>query len=231
MGEISIDPKFNIHETYKKVRILNPYRNQTGSLPIYFAKISHYLDAAVGVTKTQGAVTSWVDKKNSNDWVNYLAPANLGNGVDANGSFVSFHSNNSGLTFPQSMNDNKEVVIVMKRFAHSFNNYFIGGVENLNAFLYDFTNGGYYDAITRNIDTPTIHKNIGTSDLAVFNMSYISTQFGTNSAVLGSRSNASLGANANYYEVIFFSTALTVDERAALYVDLKNKYPAISNLP
>jgi len=29
MGEISIDPKFNIHETYKKVRILNPYRNST----------------------------------------------------------------------------------------------------------------------------------------------------------------------------------------------------------
>jgi len=27
MGEISIDPKFNIHTTYKKVRILNPYRN------------------------------------------------------------------------------------------------------------------------------------------------------------------------------------------------------------
>jgi len=27
MGEISIDPKFNIHETYKKVRILNPYRH------------------------------------------------------------------------------------------------------------------------------------------------------------------------------------------------------------
>ena len=30
MGEISIDPKFNIHETYKKVRILNPYRNSGG---------------------------------------------------------------------------------------------------------------------------------------------------------------------------------------------------------
>jgi len=29
MGEISIDPKFNIHETYKKVRILNPYRNDS----------------------------------------------------------------------------------------------------------------------------------------------------------------------------------------------------------
>ena len=29
MGEISIDPKFNIHETYKKVRILNPYRNSS----------------------------------------------------------------------------------------------------------------------------------------------------------------------------------------------------------
>ena len=27
MGEISINPKFNIHETCKKVRILNPYRD------------------------------------------------------------------------------------------------------------------------------------------------------------------------------------------------------------
>ena len=32
MGEIGIDPKFNIHETYKKVRILNPYRNSGISL-------------------------------------------------------------------------------------------------------------------------------------------------------------------------------------------------------
>jgi len=38
MGEISIDPKFNIHETYKKVRILNPYRNSAvpASLPLIF---------------------------------------------------------------------------------------------------------------------------------------------------------------------------------------------------
>jgi len=38
MGEISIDPKFNIHETYKKVRILNPYRNGTapsGNTPLF----------------------------------------------------------------------------------------------------------------------------------------------------------------------------------------------------
>ena len=34
MGEISIDPKFIIHETYKKVRILNPYRN-SGGTPVY----------------------------------------------------------------------------------------------------------------------------------------------------------------------------------------------------
>jgi len=34
MGEISIDPKFNIHETYKKVRILNPYRN-SGAATVY----------------------------------------------------------------------------------------------------------------------------------------------------------------------------------------------------
>ena len=31
MGEISINPKFNIHETYKKVRILNPYRHAAPS--------------------------------------------------------------------------------------------------------------------------------------------------------------------------------------------------------
>jgi len=36
MGEISIDPKFNIHETYKKVRILNPYRDGgSAENPIY----------------------------------------------------------------------------------------------------------------------------------------------------------------------------------------------------
>ena len=34
MGEISIDPKFHIHETYKKVRIHNPYRN-SGAAPVY----------------------------------------------------------------------------------------------------------------------------------------------------------------------------------------------------
>ena len=38
MGEISIDPKFNIHETYKKVRILNPYRNSGATIePNLFA--------------------------------------------------------------------------------------------------------------------------------------------------------------------------------------------------
>ena len=199
--------------------------------PIYFAKISHYLDASVGVTKSSGVVTSWVDKKNSNNWVNLIAPINVDDGVDADGSFLSFPTNNSGLTFPQSMFDNKEVVIVMKRFLASNINYFIGASENLNAFVRDNISGGFDDATTIRIDTPTIHKNIGTSDLAIFDMSYTSTLFETNSAVLGVRGNGALGANANYYEVIFFSTALTVDERAALYVDLKNKYPAISNLP
>jgi len=36
MGEISINPKFNIHETYKKVRILNPYRNSGVVSPTSF---------------------------------------------------------------------------------------------------------------------------------------------------------------------------------------------------
>jgi len=45
MGEISIAPKFNIHETYKKVRILNPYRNSgvpvSGIDPDYQAKLDY----------------------------------------------------------------------------------------------------------------------------------------------------------------------------------------------
>jgi len=45
MGEISINPKFNIHETYKKVRILNPYRNSgvpvSGIDPDYQAKLDY----------------------------------------------------------------------------------------------------------------------------------------------------------------------------------------------
>ena len=45
MGEISIDQKFNIHEIYKKVRILNPYRNSgvpvSGIDPDYQAKLDY----------------------------------------------------------------------------------------------------------------------------------------------------------------------------------------------
>jgi len=40
MGEISINPKFNIHEKYKKVRILNPYRN--GYTGIYSSALHIY---------------------------------------------------------------------------------------------------------------------------------------------------------------------------------------------
>ena len=48
MGEISIDPKFNIHETYKKVRILNPYRNSGAPSGTNDADAANYL-AAVGI--------------------------------------------------------------------------------------------------------------------------------------------------------------------------------------
>jgi len=43
MGEISIDPKFNIHETYKKVRILNPYRNLGAAPTGYEVETSDYM--------------------------------------------------------------------------------------------------------------------------------------------------------------------------------------------
>ena len=54
MGEISIDPKFNIHETYKKVRILNPYRNSgapSGGIAPTNGLVSAYnLDETSGTT-------------------------------------------------------------------------------------------------------------------------------------------------------------------------------------
>ena len=48
MGEISINPKFNIHKTYKKVRILNPYRNSGAPSGSNDADAANYL-AAVGI--------------------------------------------------------------------------------------------------------------------------------------------------------------------------------------
>ena len=64
MGEISINPKFNIHETYKKVRILNPYRNATpsgGTMPrqaslIRFYKLNETTGDAIDETGIQNAV-------------------------------------------------------------------------------------------------------------------------------------------------------------------------------
>ena len=66
MGEISIDPKFNIHETYKKVRILNPYRNQSKSLFPTDGLVSYYkLDETSG----NQVIDSW----GVNNGINYGA--------------------------------------------------------------------------------------------------------------------------------------------------------------
>jgi len=65
MGEISINPKFNIHETYKKVRILNPYRNSGapsgGVMPrsenlIRFYKFNETTGDAIDEIGTQNGV-------------------------------------------------------------------------------------------------------------------------------------------------------------------------------
>ena len=56
MGEISIDPKFNIHETYKKVRILNPYRNVSAA-PTYTNNILYSYDLT----------NAWWDKVDINE--------------------------------------------------------------------------------------------------------------------------------------------------------------------
>jgi len=57
MGEISIDPKFNIHETYKKVRILNPYRNSSAPAPNSYLLDTYPAAIAYSLRKLSGGYT------------------------------------------------------------------------------------------------------------------------------------------------------------------------------
>ena len=57
MGEISIDPKFNIHETYKKVRILNPYRNGAAPAPNSYLLDTYPAAVAYSLRKLSGGYT------------------------------------------------------------------------------------------------------------------------------------------------------------------------------
>jgi len=79
MGEISIDPKFNIHETYKKVRILNPYRN--GSAP---APNSYLLD-------TYPAAVAWSLRKLSGSYTD--APIGVRRSSDDTEQDIGFDAN------------------------------------------------------------------------------------------------------------------------------------------
>jgi len=57
MGEISIDPKFNIHETYKKVRILNPYRNSSAPAQGSYLLDTYPAEVAWSLRKLSGGYT------------------------------------------------------------------------------------------------------------------------------------------------------------------------------
>jgi len=63
MGEISIAPKFNIHETYKKVRILNPYRNKSSGIATDGLVL--HLDAG-NTNSYPGTGNTWYDLSGSN---------------------------------------------------------------------------------------------------------------------------------------------------------------------
>jgi len=88
MGEKSIDPKFNIHETYKKVRILNPYRNAAPSTG----------------TPTTGLVASYNFNETTGDLIDSVNGYNgsLFGSIVRDGSKYTFNGSNTYIEIPDN---------------------------------------------------------------------------------------------------------------------------------
>jgi len=113
MGEISIDPKFNIHETYKKVRILNPYRNGTAPAQGSYLLDTYPAAVAWSLRKLSGGYTgAAIRVRRSSDDVeqdigfngNDLDEAALLNFVGAGNGLVTtiYDQAGAGLNFTQT---------------------------------------------------------------------------------------------------------------------------------
>jgi len=133
MGEISIDPKFNIHETYKKVRILNPYRHTAapaqGSylLDTYPAAVAWslrklsggYTGAAIRVRRSSDDLEQDIGFDSNGE----LDTAALLSFVGAGDGFVStfYDQAGAGFNFTQTSNNSKHGFIVNSGVVNTLN--------------------------------------------------------------------------------------------------------------
>jgi len=94
MGEISINPKFNIHETYKKVRILNPYRNLSGIIMPTWAGglVSYY---KMDETSGNQVIDSWGGNHGTNNGATIGVAGKIGSAVLSDGSSSNISIENS----------------------------------------------------------------------------------------------------------------------------------------
>jgi len=86
MGEISIAPKFNIHETYKKVRILNPYRFNPKILMPTEGLVSYY---KMDETSGNQVLDSWGVNHGTNSVSNIGVQGKIGGAISFNNNTVN----------------------------------------------------------------------------------------------------------------------------------------------
>jgi len=234
MGEISIDPKFNIHETYKKVRILNPYRN--GSAP---AQGGYILDtypaaAAYSLRKLSGSYTgAAIEVRRSGDNLKQdigfdangeLNTAALLSFVGAGDGFVATWYDQSGNGqdgLQSSVNTQPKIVsagaVIMKGAnpAISFDVDFLTVPNSKNYFK--FLHNGQY-AISSVIETPTTDSLIsvcgnGAGTKGSIGLSHYydlrsgNTIFGgfiSNSGFVGEILSPTAIQNSTYYNTLLF---------------------------
>jgi len=199
MGEISIDPKFNIHETYKKVRILNPYRN-SGAAPAQIGNILDTYPAAVAwsLRKLSGGYTgAAIRVRRSSDDLeqdigfdgNDLDEAALLNFVGAGNGFVPtiYDQAGTGLDFTQT-SPSRQGLIVDSGVVNTLN----GKPIILRSFN---TNSGYLSNYAPN------------DGVAVKGLFYVGFNDNTDGLIFGSN----LGGTDNGYVIISGSTSNSVN--------------------
>jgi len=120
MGKISIEPKFNIHETYKKVRILNPYRHTAPSTG----------------APTTGLVADYNFNETSGDLIDSVNGYNgtLFGSIARDGSKYTFNGSNTYIEIPDnddfSFNDSVGDVPFTIRVKITFDSFENGWIIN-----------------------------------------------------------------------------------------------------
>ena len=166
MGEISINPKFNIHETYKKVRILNPYRN--GVAPSKGTPITG-LVASYNFNETTGDLIDSVNGYNGT----------LFGSIVRDGSKYTFNGSNTYIEIPEnndfSFNNAGVDVPFTIRLKITFDSFQNGWIINKRGFttpsgqewqVYVYQEKLSVSIFDKNISTSLIRK-INTTSLVV----------------------------------------------------------------